>query len=68
MKKLCCKMLYFRKSDYKLNRLTLQISDPEIQKYYDNFRQQNYKDLAIPTFVLAAGHFIFRAIMMLIAG
>ena len=68
MKKYLSRLLYYRKSDYKLNRLTLQISDPEIQKNYDDFRQQNYKDLALPTAALATFHFIFRLVMMFIAG
>ena len=64
MKKQFSQFLYYRKSHYKLNRLSLRVSDPEISKHYDDFRCQNYKDLALPSAILGTLYLTWRVIAM----
>lgn len=61
------KLLYSRQQNFKLNRATLQCSDKKIMKHYDDFRLLNYKDLALPTTVLASLYFMIRVVALLVS-
>jgi hypothetical protein len=67
-KKFFRKLIYSRKSQYLLNKITLQISDPEIKKQYDIARCQNFSDLFYPKLIGAILHLLYRAYQILMLG
>jgi hypothetical protein len=59
------KLFYSKKSNYLLNGVTLQISDPEVKEQYDIARCQNFSDLFYPKLVGAISHLLYRTYQVL---